>query len=143
MAAREGSGGFAGYCVATAVAFVAFVALAALGFAQNPAFPPIGGLMQRLCLAAGFAWRRSWRSARRVSQAFDRRHQRPDRLPESREREPLDAEALAAALTIWTSPDVVITPRTRISALRRVRGTGLVVTARNSTVRRGPVGRET
>ncbi len=53
---REGSGGFAGYCVATAVAFVALFVLAALGAAQNPAFLPIVGLMQRLCLAVGFAW---------------------------------------------------------------------------------------
>ncbi len=53
---REGSGGFAWYCVATAVAFVVLFVLSALGVAQNPAFLPIVGLMQRLCLAVGFAW---------------------------------------------------------------------------------------
>lgn len=56
VTAREGSVAFAGYCVAKAVAFVALFVLAALGFAQNPAFLPIGGLMQRVCLAVGFAW---------------------------------------------------------------------------------------
>ena len=39
MAAREGSGGFAGYCVATAVAFVALFVLAALGLRPESGVP--------------------------------------------------------------------------------------------------------
>ncbi|MFC4942308.1 DUF998 domain-containing protein [Pseudonocardia sp. GCM10023141] len=55
-ARRAGRGRFAGYSIATAIAFLALFVLAALGFAQNPAFLPVAGLMQRLCLAVGFAW---------------------------------------------------------------------------------------
>lgn len=53
--ARAGGRGFAGYAAATACAFVVLFVLAAAGFAQNPVFLPIGGLMQRLCLVVGFA----------------------------------------------------------------------------------------
>jgi len=55
-ARRERGRGFAAYSVASAVAFLALFVLAAFGFAQNPAFLPIGGLMQRLCLVVGLAW---------------------------------------------------------------------------------------
>ena len=54
--AHRGGRGFAGFSAATAVGFLVLFVLAALGFAQNPAFLPIGGLLQRLCLAVGFAW---------------------------------------------------------------------------------------
>ena len=53
---RGQASGIAWYCVATAVAFVVLFVLAALGVSRNPAFLPIIGLMQRLCLAVGFAW---------------------------------------------------------------------------------------
>jgi hypothetical membrane protein len=55
-ARRERRRGFAAYSVASATAFLALFVLAALGFAQNPVFLPIGGLMQRLCLVVGLAW---------------------------------------------------------------------------------------
>jgi hypothetical protein len=53
---RERGRGFARYSAASGVAFFALFVLAALGFAQNPVFLPIGGLMQRLCLVVGLAW---------------------------------------------------------------------------------------
>jgi hypothetical membrane protein len=55
-ARRERGRGFARYSAASGVAFAALFVLAALGFAQNPVFLPIGGLMQRLCLVVGLAW---------------------------------------------------------------------------------------
>jgi hypothetical membrane protein len=47
---------FAAYSVASAVTLLGLFVLAALGFAQDPALLPVGGLMQRLCLVVGLTW---------------------------------------------------------------------------------------
>lgn len=53
---RAGHRRFAAYSIATSIAFLTLFVLAAFGFAQDPTFLPIGGLMQRLCLAVGLGW---------------------------------------------------------------------------------------
>lgn len=55
-AGRAGHQRFAAASIAAAIAFFTLFVLAALGFAQDPTFLPIGGLMQRLCLAVGLGW---------------------------------------------------------------------------------------
>jgi Protein of unknown function (DUF998) len=42
--------------VATAVVFLTGFVLAGLGFEQNPALAPVGGLLQRVTLVVGLAW---------------------------------------------------------------------------------------
>lgn len=54
--ARSGRKWWACYSIGTAVAFLTGFVLAGLGFAQNPTFVCIGGLLQRLTLIAGLAW---------------------------------------------------------------------------------------
>ena len=53
---RQGSRGWRGYSIATAVAsWICFI-LAAFGFNRIGPFVPTGGLWQRLCLIISFAW---------------------------------------------------------------------------------------
>jgi hypothetical protein len=54
--ARSGHRWWVGYCLATAVLFLTGFVLAAMGFAQNPTFVSVGGLLQRLTLITGLAW---------------------------------------------------------------------------------------
>jgi Protein of unknown function (DUF998) len=54
--ARSGRPWWACYSVGTALAFLTDFVLAGLGFAQNPTFVAIGGLLQRLTLIIGLAW---------------------------------------------------------------------------------------
>lgn len=54
--ARSGRRWWAWYSIGTAVVFVTGFVLAGLGFAQQPSFVSIGGLLQRLTLIAGLAW---------------------------------------------------------------------------------------
>jgi hypothetical membrane protein len=44
------------YSVATAVAFLVCFVLTSVGFSQNPALMPIGGLLQRVTLIIGWTW---------------------------------------------------------------------------------------
>ena len=54
--ARSGHRWWAGYSLGTAVVFLTGFILAAMGFAQNPAFVSIAGLLQRFTLIAGLSW---------------------------------------------------------------------------------------
>ena len=54
--ARAGHRRWARYSIGTAAVFVAGFILAAVGFAQNPAFVSIGGLLQRLTVIVGLTW---------------------------------------------------------------------------------------
>jgi hypothetical protein len=54
--ARSGHRWWAGYCIGTAVVFLTGFVLAAMGFAQNPTFVSVAGLLQRLTLITGLAW---------------------------------------------------------------------------------------
>ncbi|WP_248959218.1 DUF998 domain-containing protein [Sphaerisporangium perillae] len=47
---------WAGYSAGTAVAFLGCFVLTSMGFARDPVFMPVGGLLQRLTLAIGWAW---------------------------------------------------------------------------------------
>lgn len=48
--------GWAGYSLATAVEIVVGFVLFAAGFAGDPTFAPVGGLLQRLTIVAGWGW---------------------------------------------------------------------------------------
>ncbi|MFG1704176.1 DUF998 domain-containing protein [Nonomuraea sp. M3C6] len=54
--AKLGNKVWAAYSAASAVAFLIAFVLTSLGFAQNPALMPVGGLLQRLTIIIGFAW---------------------------------------------------------------------------------------
>ncbi|MGP4021387.1 DUF998 domain-containing protein [Saccharopolyspora sp. 5N708] len=54
--ARNGHRRWAVYSIGTAVLFLIGFVLTSVGFAQNPALMPIGGLLQRLTLIIGFTW---------------------------------------------------------------------------------------
>jgi hypothetical protein len=54
--AAWGRRGWAVYSAVSGVAFLACFVVTSMGFAQNPALMPIGGLMQRLTLVIGMAW---------------------------------------------------------------------------------------
>ncbi|MFC4591406.1 DUF998 domain-containing protein [Sphaerisporangium corydalis] len=51
-----GQKGWALYCLVNGVAVLAAFVLTSMGFAQNPALMPIGGLLQRLTLVIGQSW---------------------------------------------------------------------------------------
>lgn len=53
---KSGHRAWAGYSLATAIASLTCFVLTSRGFAQDPTFVPIGGLLQRLTLAIGWAW---------------------------------------------------------------------------------------
>jgi len=54
--ARSGRKWWARYSIGTAVMFLTGFVLADMGFAQNPTFVSVGGLLQRVTLIAGLAW---------------------------------------------------------------------------------------
>jgi hypothetical membrane protein len=54
--ARSGHRLWASYSIATAVVFLTGFSLTAIGFAQNPTFVSIGGLLQRFTLVTGLVW---------------------------------------------------------------------------------------
>ncbi len=53
---KSGHPAWAGYSVATAVAFLTGFVVTSMGFAQNPTLMPIGGLLQRITIVIGWAW---------------------------------------------------------------------------------------